>query len=191
LYKRNFKEKYGEICINRYAENLFEIQLSHQVGVVKEIVLSREKDRAEMHSLNAWVALFQFGLGLFLAPAGYLLQDTEHNYTADVFNNFSDGAKCFMLGENSLPGDHCIHAFWFTVLHTTLVVVLNIVALLIIVHGSAVIFFIAGAVAIPLTALISSFDWMGSIQVDFAPLDFLSIGTVLLGLLIYRSRPEE
>lgn len=75
---------------------------------------------------------------------------------------------------------------------------------------SAVIFFVSGAVTIPLTALISAMPFMGQLQVwcfsnnfvscahgvvcaqmSFSALDFVSIGLVLVGLAVYRSKPEE
>jgi hypothetical protein len=90
------------------------VSLSVSLTSVLAIV---QRQRAEMHSLNAWVALCQFVLGLALSPLAYLLQvrlitfvlpcDASHVagysfgqnpkrsvHAGEVFSNFGDGFKC-------------------------------------------------------------------------------------------------
>jgi len=52
-------------------------------------------------------------------------------------------------------------------------------------------FLFSGALAIPVTRLISAAQFMGQLHVTFQWWDMVSMGLVLLGLAIYRSKPEE
>jgi hypothetical protein len=66
----------------------------------------------------------------------------------------------WILGHNSVvdsdPRDHCSAAPYAVWLHVISVVVVNVVALVVIFQGSAVMFFVAGAAVVPLTLVFSS-----------------------------------
>ncbi len=73
--------------------------------------------------------------------------------------NFMPFTVCLMEfetgwgGTNSLLTDDCGEAPLFTTLHILAVLAVNVIALLVIFYGSAVMFFIASAVSIPLTSI--------------------------------------
>eukprot|EP00455_Lapot_gusevi_P001427 TRINITY_DN10577_c0_g1_i4.p1 TRINITY_DN10577_c0_g1~~TRINITY_DN10577_c0_g1_i4.p1 ORF type:complete len:148 (-),score=29.19 TRINITY_DN10577_c0_g1_i4:244-687(-) len=72
-----------------------------------------------------------------------------------------------------------------------ILVTLNVLVLMVIYHGSATLFFVASGVSIPLTSLLSALPFLGTARVQFFWYDFLLITCTLVGLLLYRARPEE
>lgn len=165
-------------------------------SIFKEKIMSHEVDPAPMNTLNAFVALFQVALSLALAPAGYSLQEDRGGHGAShTYANFGHGLQCWLLGRNSpdegAHGDqHCGGAAWAVWVHCVLVVALNVVALLVIFKGSAVMFFIASASSIPLTAIVSALPFMGSLQVSFSWLDLVATALTFGGMVLYHQRPE-
>eukprot|EP01006_Ploeotia_vitrea_P053160 TRINITY_DN67760_c5_g1_i2.p1 TRINITY_DN67760_c5_g1~~TRINITY_DN67760_c5_g1_i2.p1 ORF type:complete len:453 (-),score=217.71 TRINITY_DN67760_c5_g1_i2:394-1752(-) len=167
-------------------------------SILKEKIMSDPHAPAEMNALNAWVALIQVFLSLGLSPAGFLLQapDNSHVHVSDLPRNFANGLDCWFYGSNTsdihMSSDHCSQAVWAVWVHIALVVVLNILVLAVIFYGSAVMFFIAGAVVIPVTALVSTGSFLPSkLQVSFTFVDVLATVLTLVGLIIYRLKPED
>ena len=148
-----------------------------------------------MHSLNAWVALFQLFISLILSPIAYASQGGDDDAPTNIIKNFGQGFECWLLGTNNLASDHCEHAFWMISLHVLVLVLLNITALIIIIRGSAVIFFLASAIAIPLTVILSSVNFIADDfyikHGDIQWYDILSVVLVLLGMAIYKHKDEQ
>lgn len=57
-------------------------------------------------------------------------------------------------------------------------------------HGSATLFFVASGVSIPLVSLVSAAPFMGPLREEFHWFDVLVVTVTVLGLLIYRIKPE-
>jgi hypothetical protein len=169
-------------------------------GILREKVLTDPdvNKRASENSLNAWVAVIQIGFALLFSPLAYVLQSNDGNARAsDTLVNLGDGWKCWAEGINTIVNatnpqfnDDCAGAFWVTNIQVFIVIIVNILILTIISQGSAVIFFIATAVTVPLTAIVGSLPFMGTLQTPLSVFDVLSIVLVLAGVVIYRQREE-
>jgi hypothetical protein len=97
----------------------------------------------------------------------------------------------WLLGQNSMDGDVCQQAVWTVWLHICIIVLLNVLVLRVIFHGSATLFFVASGVTIPFTLVCSALPFLGPAHSDFFWGDTLTVLATLLGLWLYRSEPEE
>lgn len=166
---------------------------SSLASVCKEITLGHHdpKRRANLHALNAYVAMFQIVFSLMLSPLSYYFTQMKYHEDKETFtDNFYHGFRCLFMGINQFAEDECSRAWIYVSLHVLATTVVNILALMVIFHGSAVIFFVSSASTIPLTHLISMASFMGRLKVEPNGMDVLAICLCIMGLVIYRSKQE-
>lgn len=160
-------------------------------GVYKEIAFKAQP--MDIYYLNAWVALWQFIIGLLLFPVNLIPLFGGLPLSA-IPSALGNGAKCLVginsilhgNGRENIVPDNC-HGAWVDVLlYMVFNIAYNVFLLLVLKYGSAALMYISSAVILPLGAVAFSFKWV----VPYAqPLDHLIIvGLVLIlvGLGIYR-----
>lgn len=185
---------------------------------IKELVLTHETKRVDMHQVNAWVALFQLVLGLCITPLSYLaaIGPHEHLSFANFPQNMQDGLECGVWGDHTacnaqcvyvngnvsscydIPGAHCDCgldlapvAVW---VYVGVCCCFNLLMLYVIKEGTAVLFWISSAAIIPAVAVISStsiYTWLDLGTVEFSVLQICGLVMVVVGIAIYRMQPEE
>lgn len=159
---------------------------------LKEYVLTHPTRPQEMNLVNAWVALWQFVLGMILSPAGYLIEaesDAPRD-TADLPQNFLDGFQCGVLGMN-VPPDHmdCGKGVYLVWTYVLICCAFNMLMLWVIKEGTAVLFFVANAATIPLVSLISTsvvYMWLGLDRVDFRLSQVIGLVVIMAGMTLYQ-----
>ncbi|GBG32769.1 Crt-like 1 [Hondaea fermentalgiana] len=139
-------------------------------GCLKEWVLTQPRFRCDAHQLNAWVAIFQFVIGLFLVPLGVWIQnrdmdDLNQIERGEIMANFIDGFRCGFLGLNTYDPvtghpaygkEDCSSAAISTWTYIITVCAFNLLMLIVIDEGSAVLFFVANGVIIPVVSVASA-----------------------------------
>jgi hypothetical protein len=107
---------------------------------------------------------------------------------SDIPQNFVDGGKCWMLGENSQPDDDCAKSLQYVSTYMLFNVAYNILLVLILKFGSATLMFVASAVVIPLANICFTFKFiMGDYATPLRVTDIVGLVVILLGLGLYRS----
>eukprot|EP00003_Mantamonas_plastica_P001496 TRINITY_DN1104_c0_g1_i2.p1 TRINITY_DN1104_c0_g1~~TRINITY_DN1104_c0_g1_i2.p1 ORF type:complete len:291 (-),score=71.44 TRINITY_DN1104_c0_g1_i2:351-1223(-) len=165
-------------------------------SVYKEIAFKAQS--MDVMYLNAWVALFQFLLGLVLAPVAAPLQNMQ---LSEIPGNLWDGTKCFLLGINTITHcpandpscvvDDCGPALLAVSAYITANIFYNIFLLLVLKHGSAALMFIASTVIIPLANITFTFKFiMGDHASTLSGYDIGGLVVILTGLILYRSVSE-
>lgn len=171
-------------------------------GVCKEKVLSHPDDtkRATLHMLNAFVALFQCLITLVLSPAVFYIHTAEENkfkqpgfdeQTMSIFENYYYGFRCLFTGQNYFATDNCENTWYMVSLHVLVTTLVNVIALVIIYKGSAVVFFVSSALTVTLTHLVSMADFMGPLRVEPNYMDYIVTVVCVIGLVVYRLKDED
>jgi len=184
---------------------------------IKELVLTHETKRVDMHQVNAWVALFQLLLGLCITPLSYMAAIGPDERSFGNFpDNMKHGLQCGVWGDNTacnsqcvyvngnvsscydIPGAHCDCgldlapvAVW---VYVGVCCCFNLLMLYVIKEGTAVLFWISSAAIIPTVAVISStsiYTWLDLGKVEFSVLQICGLVMVVVGIAIYRMQPEE
>eukprot|EP01104_Vermistella_antarctica_P014709 TRINITY_DN4681_c0_g1_i1.p1 TRINITY_DN4681_c0_g1~~TRINITY_DN4681_c0_g1_i1.p1 ORF type:complete len:417 (-),score=58.49 TRINITY_DN4681_c0_g1_i1:103-1353(-) len=145
----------------------------------------------DVYYLNGWVALFQFAFGMLLAPA--FVKELQGLSWDEIPANFLNGFLCFATGKNSEGDDNvcgnCSEAWWKVSVYIAINLIYNLSILKVMQLGSTVVMFIATTLSVPLSLFIfmipavegEHFEWMS----------IVCLVCVVVGLLIYRSIPED
>eukprot|EP01096_Ripella_sp_DP13-Kostka_P013751 TRINITY_DN601_c0_g1_i1.p1 TRINITY_DN601_c0_g1~~TRINITY_DN601_c0_g1_i1.p1 ORF type:complete len:525 (-),score=217.52 TRINITY_DN601_c0_g1_i1:76-1527(-) len=152
-------------------------------GVYKEIGFKGAD--LEVNYLNAWVAFWQFVIGMLFLPV-----TTFQSFGGLPFDsipgNLWDGARCFM-GFNSLPTDDCEGAGVAVMSYLVANIFYNVVILAMIKYGSAALLYVASALILPLADLCFTQSWiMGPYAQSLSIFDVIGLIVIILGLVIYR-----
>lgn len=173
-------------------------------GCAKEWAMLHPTHPLRMNTVNFYVALNQFCIGLLISPAGFILQQRSNHYhessISDLPENFLNGFKCGVLGIGNIQGDYedtqddrmmggCGTAVASTYIYVVVVLCYNMLMLWVIKEGTVVLFFIANAITMPLVALLSASDFytkLGLIKVSFNAWQIVGFSVVILGTILYR-----
>lgn len=162
-------------------------------GVYKEIAFKGAD--LDIYYVNAWVALWQFLVGLLFLPITAIPGFGGLTFD-EIPGNLNDGALCLFAGENSITTgahpDDCTWAWTMVLGYIAANIAYNIVILLVIKYGSAALLYVASAVVLPLANIAFTLDFiMGNQAQNLSVYDIVGLVVILIGLLIYRSTSEE
>mmetsp|Transcript_14699 Transcript_14699/g.26318 ORF Transcript_14699/g.26318 Transcript_14699/m.26318 type:complete len:243 (+) Transcript_14699:1-729(+) len=167
-------------------------------GCLKEWVLIQ--GHSDANSLNAWVALIQLLIGTCLVPIGIMIQNMDmqnvHVDLADIPLNFWAGFKCGCLGivsydERGSPlfGQRdCAGSVISTWLYIFSVCAFNLLMVWVIREGTAVLFFVANGVIIPLVVILSTtpvFARIGLAKETFTMWQVLGLVATIFGCFVF------
>jgi len=163
-------------------------------GVYKEIAFKGGED-LDIYYVNAWVALFQFIIGMLFLPVTAIPGFGGLTFP-EIPPNLENGARCLFLAENSVTtGEHpddCHWAWVMTLGYVVANVFYNIVILLMLKYGSAALLYVASAVILPLANISFTLKFiMGDKAQELSPYDIAGLVIILVGLVIYRSTREQ
>jgi len=178
---------------------------------LKEHVLNHHSHPVDMHLVNACVTGVQLVLGLILCPISYMV--TINTFSLDgLSSNLTDGIKCAMsgVGCNSQCDDvnsafsgvcyaegsgcnleYAPASVWLYILVCCL---FNLLMLWVISENTAALYFVALAAIIPVVSLISTSSIYSAIDlctVTFDGLQVLGLVIVVVGIAVYRIRPDD
>eukprot|EP00029_Vermamoeba_vermiformis_P012180 TRINITY_DN699_c0_g1_i1.p1 TRINITY_DN699_c0_g1~~TRINITY_DN699_c0_g1_i1.p1 ORF type:complete len:395 (+),score=118.67 TRINITY_DN699_c0_g1_i1:38-1222(+) len=161
-------------------------------GVYKEIAFKGEVD-LDVFYMNAWVALFQFILGIVTAPIisipGFGGDDSIP--LGKIPEELWFGARC-LFGYDSRVGDECGEVWIAVLMYVVANIGYNIALLLVIKYGSAALFYVASAVMLPLADICFTFEFiMGKDATPLSLYDIIGLVLILAGLILYRFLPES
>ena len=95
------------------------------------------------------------------------------------------GFQCF-LGNNSQPGDDCSYSFYTMMAYVAVNFFFNIIQLLVTKHGSASLVVVTSALALPLTNICFSIEFiMGKDVEPFSTNNLIALVVVVIGFLLY------
>lgn len=154
-------------------------------GVYKEIAFKGVSDMNVFY-LNAWVALFQWIVGLLYLPITAIPGFGGISFQ-DMPSNVWDGTKCMFAGINSLSGDNCTYAGAMMGGYVVANIFYNIILLMLIKYGSAALLYLASAVILPAANISFTFRFiMASKTTKLTPYDIAGLVVILVGLIGYR-----
>eukprot|EP01137_Pigoraptor_chileana_P017424 Opistho-2@75475 len=149
------KENARDSNLPLYATLLFASSIPAVGGkIYQEISLKQEMN---VYLLNGWVALFQFFIGLPLAPLFFKVQ-TPSGDLSHLGENLRHSFGCVFAGVNYEETDQCSYGILFFVIYIGLNIAFNIVMTYVLLYGSAVLVFIAITIAVPFTYFMFSWD---------------------------------
>lgn len=171
-------------------------------GCLKEWVLTQPRFDCDAHQLNAWVAVFQFFFGICLVPLGIWIQNRDMDETSqvpsdEIMTNFLYGFKCGFLGINSydpltgLPAygkEDCASAVISTWMYIGMVCAFNMLMLIVIDEGSAVLFFVANGVIIPVVSVASASPLYSRLNLPrdtYTPWQFIGLTFTVAGCFYF------
>eukprot|EP00741_Cyanophora_paradoxa_P004522 tig00000808_g4391.t1 len=168
--------------------------------VYKEIVF-KEDDIDVMYMVsdgagrqNAYVAFFQFLLGVLSAPLAVAMDDSGTLTMAGIPRHLWQGTLCFVLERDSTPGDACgagLGARASGVLYMAVNIFYNILLLLVLKYSSATLLYVASTVILPLVSLCSASQrLMGPSARPLSAYDVGGLVLILGGLAMYRAVRE-
>jgi drug/metabolite transporter (DMT)-like permease len=168
-------------------------------GCLKEYVLLQQ--RCDANFLNARVSLYQLLLGFCLVPLGMQIQnldtpESQQVSTGEIWDNFWTGFKCGGLGITLFDEDgfpkydqaNCGHSLISTWLYVFTVCGFNLLMIWVIREGTAVLFFVASGVTIPLVSLLSSspiYEHLGLKTDKFTPWQLLGLTFTVGGCIFF------
>lgn len=166
-------------------------------GIYKEISL--KSINMDIYYLNAWVAFFQFFIGLPFLPLAMLWLKIP---IKDSWSNLVEGFQCGFMGssgsrlasvlaETGATVDPCIQARTVLLIYFALVIIFNIYFLQVMKLGSTVIMYGGSTISVPLASLLFSVrKLVGKSYHRFHLTDFVGLAVLVAGLVVYRLKPE-
>ncbi|KJE93331.1 hypothetical protein CAOG_04137 [Capsaspora owczarzaki ATCC 30864] len=179
-------------------------------GVYKEIAF-RSCDDMDVWYLNGWVSVFQFLLGLPLAPLAAVMSDLA---VTDIPSNLWEGIECLFAAHNTIVPtnsssscvtfsncttnccDSCdgsfsevsaLPAYGGMLMYLSANLIYNVVLVMVIKYGSAALMYVASTAVLPLGAICFTIPaFLGDHAKDFTVYDGSGLGIVLAGLIVYR-----
>eukprot|EP01095_Lingulamoeba_sp_RSL-Kostka_P004570 TRINITY_DN157_c0_g1_i1.p1 TRINITY_DN157_c0_g1~~TRINITY_DN157_c0_g1_i1.p1 ORF type:complete len:503 (+),score=149.18 TRINITY_DN157_c0_g1_i1:53-1561(+) len=157
-------------------------------GVYKEIGF--KGTNLDVYLVNAWVATFQFVIGMFFLPLTKLKAFGGIPFK-EMPKSLWDGWLCF-LGTNSRHSDQCEDAWMLVCGYLVVNIAYNVVLLMMIKYGSASLFYVASAIILPSADICFTFHWvMGCYAESLSVYDIVGLIVILIGILVYRFLGSE
>eukprot|EP01029_Cantina_marsupialis_P004311 TRINITY_DN143503_c0_g1_i1.p1 TRINITY_DN143503_c0_g1~~TRINITY_DN143503_c0_g1_i1.p1 ORF type:complete len:461 (+),score=77.02 TRINITY_DN143503_c0_g1_i1:144-1526(+) len=163
-------------------------------AVMKEKVIHNGKHPVDLWSLNTWIATFQLPIVLIMSPLAFTMQDVnDPPRVSELMTNFHDATKCvFAPGMAGVPTD-CAVAWRPVLIYFMALAAANIVAVILVKEGSALLYFFAWAGSIIVTTLCCSTfaKWLPSeVHVSFSAMDIVGLVFVVFGLILFSVKSE-
>jgi hypothetical protein len=164
--------------------------------IIKEMYL-KKYPTADAFYMNTVISMWQVIIGLVTLPLA-MLPLPGREVTPSHFGSYiSNSLKCQLGGINSKEDDDCEYAFMYLMLFQIFGTIANILMFTIIREGSSVMFIMANTLKTPITALMGFFliyynyiKFTEGESFVLTWLDVVSLILVVIGSLIYASKPE-
>jgi len=161
-------------------------------NVYKEYSL--KNNHVDVWYLNAWVAFWQFLFGLLTAPLVFTDIGSGGNpISPEHLGDYLKSSVLCFIGQSTLEHDElCYEAPWVFLVFIAFNITFNASMLYVFKYGSATLATIAGVLRVFFSAALFQIPIIaGPASGSLTVFHYVAVGTLLLGLIVYRAREEK